>query len=262
MDAIRSDDATLDDIPAAPPPRRREWRRAFAALRELLANPDHTEKAFEIFQAIDGNNEERCFQRFRRDPTGRRLLAERPSLLAVLSDRDRLARLPAGSFGRAYLDYLERSGFDPGGLVKLKATLQEQARARGEEVTLDPGREWYRDRSILMHDLWHVLSGYGTDELGEAALLPFSWAQLGGLANALLVIGVVVRGSTLMGPRFPRYLLRAWRRGRRARWLNALPYEDLLAQSLEAVRHAAAIEPAAVAHPQGVLRGSWQAARA
>jgi ubiquinone biosynthesis protein COQ4 len=260
MDAIRSADAMLADIPPAPPPRRREWRRALAALRQLLADLDRTEKAFEIFQAIDGASEEHGFQRFLADPVGRRLLSERPALIAILCDRDALARMPTGSFGRAYLEYLERSGLDPAGLLQLKANLQEQARARGEEVTLDPAREWYRDRSILMHDLWHVLTGYGTDELGEAALLPFSWAQLGGVANAFLVFGVAARGTMVKGAGLPRYLVQAWRRGRRARWLAALPYEELLAQPLEEVRRAAAIDPGATAHPGGVLRGSWRLA--
>jgi ubiquinone biosynthesis protein COQ4 len=224
-----------------------------------MANPDDTEKAFEIFRALDGDNMEREFQRLVADSCGRRLIAERPSLIAVLADRAALGRMPAGSLGRAYLDYLERNGLDPLGLVKLKADLQAKLAAQGEQVIADPVREWYRDRSILMHDLWHVLTDYGTDELGEAALLPFSWAQTGGLANALLVFGVAVRGSLLEGVGFPRYLFQAWRRGRRARWLTALPYEELLAQPLDVVRSVAAIEPPAVAHPHGIRRGSWSA---
>ena len=28
-----------------------------------------------------------------------------------------------------------------------------------------------------MHDLWHVVTGYGRDELGEACLLAFTYAQ-------------------------------------------------------------------------------------
>jgi len=259
MDVTRSITATLADIPPAPPPRPRQWRRALAALRELLAHPDHTEKAFEIFQSIDGDNEERSFQRLLCDPVGRRLVAERPSLLALLSDRARLALMPARSFGRGYLEYLERTGLDPAGLVKMKSTLEDEARARGEEAAVDAAREWFRDRGILMHDLWHVLSGYGTDELGEAALLPFSWAQVGGVAFGLLVIGVAIRGSMSVGVGFPRYLFHAWRRGRRARWLMALPYEELLEQPLETVREMAAIEPAARAHPGGILEGAWYA---
>src|SRR6185369_17783814 len=126
----------LDDdlaIPPAAPCRRREWRRAFRALRALLRNPDDTVQAFEIFDAVDRGVAERAFQRFRRDAVGRRLLAERPSLPAALADRAALAALPAGSFGRAYLAYLDANRFDPLGLLQVKTGLEARMRARGEE---------------------------------------------------------------------------------------------------------------------------------
>src|SRR6185436_21194371 len=96
--------------------RPREWRRALRALRGLLANPDDTILAFEIFDAVDRDVEERAFQRFRRDPVGRRLLASRPSLAACLRDRAALAAMPSGSFGRAYAAHIDANGFDPHGL--------------------------------------------------------------------------------------------------------------------------------------------------
>lgn len=251
-----------DAIPPVPPPPRRrprEWRRALRALRALLANPDDTGRAFEIFDAIDRGVEERAFQRFRRDPVGRRLLADRPSLAAHLADRAALAALPAGSFGRAYLAYLDANGFDPRGLIELKAALEAELHARREvRPQLDDARAWFRDRSILTHDLWHVLTGYGTDDVGEAALLPFSWAQSGGAANALLVFGTALRGSMVLGRWMPRYLWQAWRRGRRAAWLPALPYEDLLPAPLATVQRAARIPPPEDAHPGiGIRRGRW-----
>jgi ubiquinone biosynthesis protein COQ4 len=252
------DDATVEpvEVPPPPPPRPVEWRRALRALRELLVDPDRTEKAFELFVALDGGDEERTFQRLLADPRGRRLIAERPCLLSPLADRSALATLPAGSLGRAYLAYLDRTGLDPAGLVSLKAEMEDQAKRMGQDLpVLDPIREWFRVRGILTHDLWHVLTDYGTDRLGEAALLAFSLAQLPGRANRLLVFGAAWRCVTERGPGFLRYLHRAWRRGSRAVWLPALPYEALLAQPLDAIRATARIEPAAVAHPGGILRG-------
>ncbi|MEO1490022.1 MAG: Coq4 family protein, partial [Pseudomonadota bacterium] len=37
--------------------------------------------------------------------------------------------------------------------------------------------EWYFNRLRDTHDLFHVLTGYGRDALGEASLLGFSYAQ-------------------------------------------------------------------------------------
>jgi ubiquinone biosynthesis protein COQ4 len=228
----------------------------------LLANPDDTIQAFEIFDALDRTVEERAFQRFVADPVGRRLLAERPSLADALTDRAALGALPVESFGRAYLAYLDANRFHPLGLLNLKTTLEAKLRAEGSpRPTLDAARAWFRDRSILTHDLFHVLTGYGTDDLGEAALLPFSWAQAGGVANGFLVAGVAVRGTLLVGPSFPHYLFEAWRRGRRASWLPALPYEALLPEPLALVQRAAGIPPPTSAHSGGIRRGTWERRR-
>jgi ubiquinone biosynthesis protein COQ4 len=255
-----SETATLALRMAPPTPRRVEWRRGLAALRELLADPEKTDKAFEVFQFLDGDSEEQTFQRFLAAPDGPRLAAARPSLVAHLCDRAALAALRPGSFGRAYLDYLERTGFDPAGLVKLKVDLIEKGKREGEVIPdLDVTREWFRDRTILMHDLWHVLTGYGTDPLGEGALLYFTHAQAGGRANTIFICGIAARTVQAGELRYLPYLAEAWRRGRRASWLAGLPYEELLPLPLEEVQRGARIPAAAVAHRGGIRAGAFAA---
>jgi ubiquinone biosynthesis protein COQ4 len=253
----------LDEIPPPPAARPVQWRRAIRALRELLADPTHTEKAFEVFLALDGDEEERGFQRLLAEAQGRRLAAERPCLLSRLADRVGLAALPPDSFGRAYLAYLERNGFAADGLVKLKEEMEAYAASIGEQLPiLDPAREWFRVRGLLMHDLWHVLTGYNTDGPGETALLGFSYAQLPGRANRLLVFGATLRSAAESGVGVARHVHRAWRRGRRAVWLPALPYEGLLVQPLDAVRVLARVDPLALAHPGGFPPAWWRDDRA
>ncbi len=233
---------SLDAMDAPPAIVRVSWRRAFRALRELLGDPDRTDKAFEVFLALNGDEEERMFQRFRAHPSGAALLRERPSLLDRLCDRSALAKLPPGSFGAAYLDHVERSGFSPDSLVRLKAQMELHAASLGEQLpVLDPAREWFRVRGLLTHDLWHVLTGYGTDRHGETYLLAFSLAQLPGRANRLLTIGAGLRGLREDGFGFVRGMYRAWQRGRCATWLPALRYEALLPVAVEEVRAIAGI---------------------
>ena len=102
--------------PAAMP--RIEWRRAWRAMRRLMTHPEETEMAFETISALSGRDFERLFQRFVAHPEGRTLYAERPSLLAVLSDRTALRAMPAGSFGRAYAEFMDAAGLDAQGLVE------------------------------------------------------------------------------------------------------------------------------------------------
>jgi ubiquinone biosynthesis protein COQ4 len=105
---------------------------------------------------------------------------------------------------------------------------------------------------ILIHDLSHVMTGYGTDDIGEATLLGFNLAQTGGRANAFLTLGAAVETWRHLRKGWPSYLVAAWRRGRRAEPLIELPWEDLLPLPLETVREIACIERPEVTHPRGI----------
>jgi ubiquinone biosynthesis protein COQ4 len=242
-------------IPDPPPRVKLRWGTALRALRALLADPDDTAKAIELTYAIGRNDFERSFQRFAASPCGRHLLESRPSLAAALSDRAALERLPARSLARAYLEYLDRNGFTATSLLTLERRVRDRWEREEGTPVLDPLRSWFRDRSILTHDLFHVVTGYGTDDIGEATLLAFSLPQLGGHAAALLTAGATFETWRRLGSRWLPYAFRAWRRGRRAARLTALPWEDLLALPLETVGDLAAVEPSQWAHPEGILRG-------
>lgn len=238
----------MEDQPIVPPARPVEWRRAWKALKILIGDPKRTEQVFEITDALAGASFERSYQRFVAHPGGRRLLAERPSLLDKLADRDALRALPVGSFGRAYVEFMERGNLTADGLVEA-----DEMVVRDETRVEEPNRRFYGDRVRDMHDLWHVLTGYGMDEAGEAANLAFTLAQIPNKG-----IGLIVAAAAVIGPKdwclgWQRYLYRAWQRGRRAVLLTVVPYESLLERPLDEVRRALHIEPPEVAHPDGVI---------
>jgi ubiquinone biosynthesis protein COQ4 len=244
-----SADASQAPIPrlaAAPPPRPVEWAAAWRALRTLIADPERTDQVFELIRALSGNSGERLFQRFCADPDGRRLLAARPQLLAVLEDLDTLAAMPEGSFGRVYAEFMRRERIEAKGLV-------DAAQAVAESRPIDPERDWFFQRLRDMHDLWHVLTGYGRDLAGEAANLAFSHAQTRNRGIGAIVLAAAVVGPKRLDFFWPRYLWRAWRRGRRTRPLPMVAYEELLPLPLAEVRRRLRIEPPEIAHPGGVI---------
>jgi ubiquinone biosynthesis protein COQ4 len=243
-------------VVAPPPPLRIEWRRAWRAMRALLADPDRTELAFEAISAVSARDFERLFQRFVADREGRRLLTERPSLLEVLRDRAHLRALPDGSFGRAYLAFMDEAQLSADGLVDADRISEQELGV----VRVDPDRTWFSERLRDMHDLWHVLSGYGRDEAGEAANLAFSFGQMPFRGVALIVIAVAFLEPHTTRFAWPRYLYRAWRRGRRAASLTLARYEELLPRPLEEVRSLLGIAPASTAHPAGVIV-AWRRSR-
>ena len=246
----------VDDVPPltiAPPPvlPKVEWRRAWHAMRALIADPDRTELAFEVIAALSGADWERLFQRFASERAGRTLLVGRASLLETLSDIPRLRALPAGTFGRAYADFMVAGELTAVGLVEAESV----SLAAQQIETLDPDRQWFTDRVRDIHDLWHVLTGYGRDEAGESANLAFSFGQLPLRGIALILFGIALQPSPYPGGRraWYRYLYRAWRRSRDATWLPLARYEDLLPQPIEEVRRVLGIAPASAVHPEGVL---------
>jgi ubiquinone biosynthesis protein COQ4 len=230
-----------------------EWGRAWRALRNLIADPERTDQVFEIVRALSGNSFERAYQRFRVTAEGQRLLAERPSLLATLSDREALLAMPEGSLGRAYAQFMQEGELDAAGLVEAEQMAEQNFSKQGP---LDADHEFFGDRLRDMHDLWHVLTGYGRDEAGEATNLAFTLGQVWNPGIALIVLA-----GALIGPKDPtffwqRYLFWAWRRGRRSTLLTAAAYERLLPLPLADVRRQLGIPPAGDVHPGGILAGN------
>ena len=238
-----------ESIPAPPTTLRRDWPRAWRGLQAVIEDPKRTDLVFEIIDGLAGAAFERSFQQFVADPAGQTLLRDRPSLLAALSDREALSAMPDGSFGRAYVDFMERGGLTPDALIEADEVAAENL----ERPKLDdPVREFVGDRMRDMHDLWHVLTSYGMDEAGESANLAFSVAQVPNLGMKLLV-----GASALVGPKdvrftWPRYLIAAWRRGRATPFLGVAPYEELLPLPLDEVRAKLGIPSAEETHPMGI----------
>ncbi len=223
--------------PAAANPYQLRPLEAVRAIRVLLQDPEDTAQVFTIVRALSGKTLLRGYNRFCATATGRAVLADGRSLIAVLQDRDYLRSLPPGSLGRAYLTFMEAENISADGLV---AASMEDA-----EGDLDPseGLNLYACRLRDMHDLWHVTTGYGRDTMGEVCLLGFTFGQTRnpGLGFIALVgAGKIAREADR---RIFKALWAGFQAGRRAAWLPAADWERLLARPLEQVREELRIAP-------------------
>jgi ubiquinone biosynthesis protein COQ4 len=209
--------------------------KALRAARALAADPDDLPKVFTIIEALSGDHSARMERRFSRSEEGRRLLAGRPDLVPLLEDREALRRLPAGSLGRAYLDFVESENISAAGIKDADA----RGRAHADEIL--PVSAYLHQRMRDTHDLWHAVTGYRGDVLGEAALLGFILAQTHNPGVALIVaIGLF---KTLGAPEGRALIVDGFRRGRRAAWLPAQPWETMLALPVEEVRRRLRVGP-------------------
>jgi len=220
----------LPEIPPAPPRQRVRPLRAWRAVRELIRNPDDTAQVFRIIEALSGGTFERLFQRFARTETGRRVLTERRRLVTLLDDRESLLALPEDSLGHRYARFVEREQISAAGL----AQASEEGRSAMRPV--DPCRQLVGERLRDMHDLWHIVSGYGRDLVGEAALLAFTYAQTRNRGIGFIVLMAWWRARGKEGRPFRLMIQEAYGRGRRAAWLPAADWESLLARPVDEVR--------------------------
>lgn len=215
---------------------------AWRALRELLRNPDDTKQVFTIIDALSGRSGARMFERFRKTPTGVRILEERRSLLATLSDREALRALPEGSLGRVYAEFTEREQISADGLVDASVE-------GGRRFDFGEQRRLFGERLRDMHDLWHVVTGYGRDLLGEASLLAFSYAQTRNRGVGFIVLVAWLKARGAEGRPFRALLRGGYRRGKEAAWLPAADWEALLAKPLDEVRRELRVGPLPVYEP-------------
>ena len=211
------------------------------AFRAALRDPDDTEQAVRIVDALIGKSGVRMLERFLLSPGSRSLLAQERTLLEILRDRSALEAMPEGSLGRAYAAFMSREQLTADGLAEATKEVV------GEVPETDDVYVWFLERFRDSHDLWHVLSGYGRDLLGEAALLAFTYAQSRMHGFGFLAAGLYLRtflpgvppGSPHLEkvkPRLRAMLRDGWRRGRAADWLPGQDWAALLPEPLAAVR--------------------------
>ena len=206
---------------------------ALRALQRLLADPDDTEQAFRLVRAMDPGGPERMIARMSSTEEGRALLRDKPALLESLSDVGALGAMPAGSLGRAYLDFCRTEGITPGGLLEASEAGWENADEVDEDV------RWMAERMRDSHDLWHLVNGYPTDLVGELSVLGFTFVQTRNAGLGLLVAAGYLRSLTFwdrFGPEHRAVVRQALRRARRAAWLPGVRWEELLPRPLDEVR--------------------------
>jgi ubiquinone biosynthesis protein COQ4 len=209
---------------------RRDWRTAFDAIRKLMANGDDTTQVFRIMRALNVGNAPMNYARFLGTEEGGRMAYERIELARILSQPGYAAQFAPGTVGAAYGHFLEATGYSADGLA-------EVSRINREEDMLHP-YAWFGRRVRDTHDIWHVLTGYKADEsLGEAALVAFSYAQVGGLGWAFIGGAAALKSLRVTGNSlFLKAVWEGYRRGRKAKWIPAEDYEKLLHEPLDSAR--------------------------
>lgn len=212
-----------------------QWGAAFKALRRLFADKEDTAQVFEIMRALNGGSSAWGYQRLLETPEGGRLAYERVELEARLMDDAWLDSFAPGTVGQVYRDFIRSENLSAEGLAKVSRTGAQPVEQRHPYA-------WFGRRTRDVHDIWHVLTGYHRDGLGEACLVAFSYAQTRGLGWAFIAVGAALRRRGAQYA-YRKAIWQGYQRGRRAAWLLAEDYERLLAEPLEAARRRLNLTP-------------------
>jgi ubiquinone biosynthesis protein COQ4 len=233
-DTMATPFAPAPDAPFERP--RLKWGLALKALRRLLADKEDTGQVFEIMRALNGDSIGRNYRRLLTTPQGGRLAYERVEMAPRLMDDVWLDGFAPGTVGAAYRTFIRSENISAEGL----ADISRQNLPRAE---LPHPYAWFGRRTRDSHDLWHVLSGYHRDGLGEACLVAFSYAQTRSLGWAVIAVGAALRSRR--GPKYPyvRAIWQGYQRGRKAGWLAGEDYEQLMFEPLEAARRRLRLTP-------------------
>lgn len=144
-----------------------DFPKALRHFRVLVKDKERTDEIFGYFDALPWRNVGETASAFLATDFGRHVYQSEPFLPDILDDHATLRQMPKGSFADAYCNFMEAEKLTAYGIV------EESEVTRKDTVRIDDGIEWYNDRLRDVHDIIHVLTGYGRDTLGEQCL--FVW---------------------------------------------------------------------------------------
>lgn len=185
------------------------------AFRKLITNPADPLHG-PIFQMCAEHSLLRKVTReLERHDEGRRLFAERPRMNARAVCLTKMAAHPPDSLGQAYAAYYPANGITP---------------FEPPQLRVETNHEYLATRLRESHDVLHVVTGYGTDDIGELQLQWFNLANIGwGPLPFIMFVAFFFMGRMKKYGGFwsvCKRLLAAYRRGKRSRALASVVWED------------------------------------
>ena len=198
------------------------------AFVRLTINPERLDDVFVLSdQMIDPVYLDSLVEKFSKLPAGDRILKERPRLGQI--DLQALHALPAGTLGHEFASQMIERGLKPEAIPTKDS---------------EDAAQFVRAHLYETHDLWHTVTGFGTDVAGELGLQAFYLAQFQSkLAAAILAVGLLNTAIFARGETEKRMesIVRGWQLGRQARPFFGVEWRQRWAQPLTEIRRELAV---------------------
>lgn len=225
----------IDSVPIIHPDRVRpklDFPKALRHFKVIVKDKERTDEIFGYFDALPWRSVGETAAAFLGSDHGKHVYQSEPFLPDLLDDHATLRQMPKGSFADAYCDFMEAEGLTAYGIV------EESEVTRKGVARIDDGVEWYNDRLRDVHDIIHVLTGYGRDTLGEQCL--FVWQSYQrpcpGRLSISWIAMLLMKAKLKTKAAFFGAYLQARRDGRMTQRLAEQSIRELLPLPLEEVR--------------------------
>ncbi|MEM7555757.1 MAG: Coq4 family protein [Cyanobacteria bacterium P01_A01_bin.84] len=189
----------------------------------LIRDPSQTESVFDIVEGMRNTNASKFALKYiQSHPEVDKIIQERH--IPDIPNIEALLKYPQTSLGYTYASYIKESNFQADFYRKLKVK---------DDIS------YVLLRMRQSHDIWHIVTGFGTDSIGELGLQAFSLAQTRLPLPVILLAGGLVR-TLLKSPETLGNLLEqiaiGYRMGAKAKPFLAQKWEENWNKPLDEIR--------------------------
>jgi ubiquinone biosynthesis protein Coq4 len=181
-------------------------------------NPSQTDAVFDLADGLRQTDlYEQFLERAHSQPAVDRIIRER--YLAPVDDLERLLDGPPDSLGYQYAAQMKRMGLRPDFYPQL---------------VVEDDYSYIALRLRQTHDIWHAVTGFGTDLAGEVGLQAFLLAQMRSPLAVAIMAGsamYALKSSTPLSPLVDR-IHQGWQMGEKASPFLAQKWEENWEKSL------------------------------
>jgi ubiquinone biosynthesis protein COQ4 len=199
-----------------------------AAKKLFVDNPKDTRQFF-IIAKLNLPSCRRGYHRLLKTKEGGRIAYNRLELVDVLMKALNEVDYSENTVGYAYKRFMQSGRFSAKKLEEISRT---------EIISLNDKHpySWMYRYERDVHDIWHVLTGYDQNTMGEACLFFFSYAQLKGLGYLYLMFIALLNAIKIRQFYVIPMFFEAYKIGRSCKWLYLENYELLLNEDLKKAR--------------------------
>jgi ubiquinone biosynthesis protein COQ4 len=199
------------------------YKQAYASYKRLWKNPSNTFLIFQFTRHLVSPSLKHNYAKLLKSDLG----GEACYISEEISDyTDTLSQRPEGSVGRECYKLFPKND----NLIKISKRKQENR----QWMEARHPYSWMARRNIETHDIWHTLTGYPPDDVGEMCLSAFSFAQTKFIGWLLIAVGFLkLNGINIHNIQL---MLKSYVAGKRAKYLLAEDYNLLLSENLTDAR--------------------------